>query len=235
MVWLLGRTQTNGKADFEAVHALQRQFTLTPLSSFGKAYTPPEEVTVDPTVDRQTPPVTQVERMDVATFFGTMARVMKDNPPAPADAAILERLASVGIVAGKAFDLRALDAATRKGLERALVAGRERIKEPTADARSSMENGWVVQRTGMGSYGTDYARRAHVARFALGANLPQDAIYPITRVDGDGMPLTGANRYTIHFDAGRMPPANAFWSVTLYDMRPVLRAQPDRPLCHRRP
>ena len=118
MVWIIGRTQTNGKADYGAVHAIQRQYTLTPLSSFGKAYTPPTRVPVDPRVDRKTPPVKQVERMDLATFFGTMTRLMNDNPPAPAEAPIVARLTSIGIVAGKVFSP---DEPTRRGLERALT------------------------------------------------------------------------------------------------------------------
>jgi hypothetical protein len=226
MVWIIGRTQTNGNADYEPVHAIQRQYTLTPLSSFGKAYTTPTKVPVDPKVDAKTPPVNQVERMDVATFFGTMTRLMKDNPPPPADAPVVKRLASIGIVAGDEFDPGRLDGATRKGLERALKAAREKIKEPPSDVRSLIEDGWLVQRTGMGSYGANYQKRAYVALIGLGANLPQDAIYPMTRVDGDGKPLTGANRYVIHFDKGRTPPVNAFWSVTVYDMEQFLVPNP---------
>ena len=218
MVWIIGRTQTNGKSDYEAVHAIQKQYTLTPLSSFGKPYTPPAEVPIHPKVDMKTPPVRQVEEMDVATFFGSMRSLMANNPPALADLPAFKRFEAIGFVPGKEFDLSKLDEATKTGLERALKAGRERIKSPDSGVSSATENGWLVRRTGMGTYGTDYQQRAYVALIGLGANLPQDAIYPMTKVDGEGKPLTGANRYVIHFDKGRTPPVNAFWSVTLYDM-----------------
>jgi hypothetical protein len=77
-------------------------------------------------------------------------------------------------------------------------------------------NGWRVER-GLGRYGTDYPLRALVTLIGLGANLAEDAVYPMANVDGDGKALSGANRYVIHFPAGELPPANAFWSVTMYD------------------
>ena len=69
----------------------------------------------------------------------------------------------------------------------------------------------------MGVYGNYYLKRALIAQFGLGANLPEDAIYPLNLADNEGKPLDGANRYTIHFDKGQTPPVDAFWSVTLYD------------------
>jgi hypothetical protein len=69
----------------------------------------------------------------------------------------------------------------------------------------------------MGVYGNYYLKRALVTQFGLGANLPEDAIYPLNLSDESGKPLDGANKYTIHFDKATIPPANAFWSITLYD------------------
>ena len=69
----------------------------------------------------------------------------------------------------------------------------------------------------MGVYGNYYLKRAIVAQVGLGANLPEDAIYPLNLGDESGKPLDGANKYTLHFEKGEMPPVNAFWSVTLYD------------------
>jgi len=70
----------------------------------------------------------------------------------------------------------------------------------------------------MGTYGTDYRNRAFTALVLLGANLPEDSIYPMSKVDGDGEQLNGGNRYRIHFANGQTPPAKAFWSLTMYDM-----------------
>ena len=69
----------------------------------------------------------------------------------------------------------------------------------------------------MGVYGNHYLKRTIVAQAGLGANLPEDAIYPLNLGDEAGKPLDGANKYTLHFNKGDAPPANAFWSVTLYD------------------
>ena len=69
----------------------------------------------------------------------------------------------------------------------------------------------------MGVYGNYYLKRAIVAQLGLGANLPEDAIYPLNLADETGKPLDGASNYTIHFDKGETPPVDAFWSVTLYD------------------
>jgi hypothetical protein len=66
-------------------------------------------------------------------------------------------------------------------------------------------------------YGNYYLKRAIVTQLGLGANLPEDAIYPMNLGDESGKPLDGANKYTIHFDKATIPPADAFWSITLYD------------------
>jgi hypothetical protein len=78
-------------------------------------------------------------------------------------------------------------------------------------------NGWLMNTDTMGVYGNYYLKRAIVTQFGLGANLPEDAIYPSNLGDDSGKPLDGANKYTIHFDKGATPPVGAFWSITLYD------------------
>src|SRR5258708_23539237 len=78
-------------------------------------------------------------------------------------------------------------------------------------------NGWSMNTDTMGVYGNYYLKRALIAQLGLGANLPEDAIYPLNLGDESGKPLDGSNKYTIHFDKGPAPPANAFCSITLYD------------------
>jgi hypothetical protein len=78
-------------------------------------------------------------------------------------------------------------------------------------------NGWNIAVDSIGTYGTSYRRRAIVALAGLGANLPEDAIYPAAFVDGEGKPLDGSNKYVVHFEKGKTPPADAFWSLTMYD------------------
>ena len=82
---------------------------------------------------------------------------------------------------------------------------------------TKLTNGWTVLVAGMGVYGTNYRLRALVTAVGLGANRPQDAIYPVGEADADGKPFDGANRYVMHFPAGQLPPVDGFWSLTMYD------------------
>jgi hypothetical protein len=81
--------------------------------------------------------------------------------------------------------------------------------------QQQLVNGWVITKTG--EYGTDYRFRALITAIGLGANLPQDAIYPVAELDGNGQPFDAAKRYVMHFDKGRLPPVSGFWSLTMYD------------------
>jgi hypothetical protein len=219
LVWIIGRTQTNGPADYAAVRALKAKYRLVPLSAWGAAYAPPAEVAVDPKVDAKTSPVEQVERMPGAEFFAWLAALMRDNPPAEADRPMVERLARIGIVAGRPFG------GFGPAFERGMKAGRERIAAEAARPQGRVENGWDVM-TGVGRYGTNYLFRALVARVGLGANLPEDALYPRATKDADGEPLTGAHRYVIRFPKGGLPPVGAFWSLTMYNARQSFVANP---------
>ena len=77
-------------------------------------------------------------------------------------------------------------------------------------------NGWHVS-TKTGLYGTDYLNRAMITAIGLGANRPQDAIYPTSEMDAEGKPYDGAHKYVMHIDKGQMPPAKGFWSLTMYN------------------
>ncbi len=212
---IAGRTQANGPADYEVVNAIQKQYKLTPLSAFGKPYSPPKGV-VDPKIDTKTPPVDQVSRMSAATFFKTLATLMKTNPPPAADAPALAKLAKIGIVPGQDFDMSKLDPTVAKGLEKSVQTAMAKLQTAAKEMGKPI-NGWNVPPMNLANFGTDYGVRAIIALVGLGANLPADAVYPSAFVDGDGKPLNGANRYVLHFDKGQTPPTNAFWSVTMYN------------------
>ena len=216
-VWVTGRTQANGPKDYPAVHAIQKGYHITPLSAYGKPYTPPANV-VNSDIDVKTAPVVQLEKMDAATFFSTLSRLMDSNPPAAADAPALALLEKIGVVPGKEFDLARLDPAVAKGLEKVVPIALEKL-QTAAKQMGKPTNGWNIPPMKVGDFGTDYGLRAIVALIGLGANIPADAIYPMGYADGEGKPLTGANRYVIHFDKGQTPPANAFWSLTMYNAK----------------
>ena len=122
----------------------------------------------------------------------------------------------IGIEVGKSFDIGKLDPRIQRGLETVREDAQKLMawKLPTL---ARVVNGWSMNTDTMGVYGNYYLKRAIIAQVGLGANVPEDAIYPINLGDENGKPLDGANSYTLHFDKNDMPPANAFWSVTLYD------------------
>jgi hypothetical protein len=215
MVWILGRTYCTGtKEDYEAVHSLQDKYSLVPLSAYGKAYTPPKGK-VDPDIDMKTPVREQVNRLDAVAYFKMLAHLMKDNPPAKADAPLVEKMARIGIVPGKEFDINKLDPAAAKALKDVPKTAQEKIMGFFKEA-GVHKNGWLFT-TKTGIYGTAYLDRALIAAIGLGANRPQDAVYPTSEVDGDGKPYDGANKYVMHFPKGQTPPAKGFWSLTMYD------------------
>lgn len=212
--WLGGRVQTNGKADYEAVYKFQQDMKAVPLSAYGKSYTPPKG-RVDPKLD-MSPPVDQVAKMDASEFFSLFVELAKTSPPHAHDYPILDRMKRIGMVPGTRFSAEDLPETVRKALQAAPNDALPRImnawKKPT-----STVNGWSMNLSGMGNYGTDYLRRAAVAYGGLGANIPEDAVYPTAFVDADGEPLRSDQRYVMHFEKEEVPPVRAFWSLTMYN------------------
>jgi hypothetical protein len=214
-VWIIGRTKTDGPADYDAVHQIQAGFKVTPLSEWGK--TPaPIEAKIDPSVDVKTPPKAQVDSMPADKFFTYAAELLKLHPPHITDQPIIAQMKRIGIEPGKSFDFAKLDPAVQTALETAPQDAQQLIKWklPTL---ARVANGWSMNTDTMGVYGNYYLKRALITQYGLGANLPEDAIYPANLADESGKPLDGANKYTIHFDKATLPPVDAFWSITLYD------------------
>jgi hypothetical protein len=228
MVWILGRTYSAGKRDYEAVHAIQRQYQLLPLSAWGQPAAPSGGVAAGapatPAIDAQ-PPVAQVDKLDAGAFFARLAQLMKANPPTANDEPIVDRLARIGIVPGESFDLARLPASIVDAVEGGVAAARARLHGTPLAALGKPINGWRMQ-LDLGRYGTNYEHRALVALVGLGANLPEDAVYPATDLDADGQPLSGEHRYRIRFPPGGLPPVKGFWSVTMYDADHFLVANP---------
>src|SRR6202030_3154719 len=214
-VWIIGRTKTDGPADYDAVHKLQAGFKITPLSEWGKS-PKPVEVKIDPSVDMKTPPKIQVDTMPAGSYFAYAAELLKLQPPHLTDEPIIARMKRIGIEPGKSFDIAKLDPAARKGIEGAPTAAQKLMdwKVPTL---ARVANHWSMNTDTMGVYGNYYLKRAIVSQLGLGANLPEDAIYPLNLGDETGRPLDGDNKYTITFEKGAAPPVDAFWSITLYD------------------
>jgi hypothetical protein len=220
MIWLLGRIYCTGTPeDYKAVHAIQDQMTAVPLSAYGSPYTATAG-TVDPSVDMKTGIRDQVHAMDAATYFKLFAELLKTNPPTADDAPMVAKLAKIGIVPGQDFDASKLDPAVAKGLAEAPKPTQEKImgylKESPLTGDSKLSDGWFFT-TKTGLYGTNYRIRALITAIGLGANRPQDAVYPTSQGPDLIKTYSGANKYVLHFNKGETPPVDGFWSLTMYD------------------
>jgi hypothetical protein len=217
LVWILGRIYCTGTPDdYANVHALQDKFSLVPLSSYGKPYTPlPGEV--DNALDMKTAVRDQVDAIGVNEYFTYLARLMKTNPPAAADAPMVATMAKIGLVPEQDFDPSKLGAFDKEAINVVPRLAQVKIMEYFKKA-AVPANGWMYLTNDIGLYGTDYIQRALVTAIGLGANRPQDAIYPTSQKDADEKEYdASSNKYIMHFDKGQLPPAKAFWSLTMYD------------------
>jgi hypothetical protein len=223
MVWLLGRIYSTGTPeDYAEVHALQDKMALVPLSAHGKSYSAPVAKT-DPRVDMKTPVRDQVERMPLPAYFKLLAQLMTKNPPAAADAPMLQRMAKIGVAPGKDFD-PAKTAVLGSSIDAVPKAAQAQIMAHEKIA-GRHDNGWNVL-TKTGTYGTDYLLRALVSAISLGADFPEDAVHPVSTAQADAQPYDGARKYVLHFDKGQMPPVRGFWSLTMYDAEYFFAANP---------
>src|SRR5262249_51456279 len=214
-VWIIGRTKTDGPADYAVVHEIQKGYKITPLSGWGKPGVAVKQ-TIDPSVDVKTPPKKQLDTMAGDKFFAYAAELLKVNPPHITDEPIIARLKRIGFEVGKSFDVTKLDPSVRKAIDDA-PAQAQKLMEWKLPTMAHVANYWSMNTDTMGVYGNYYLKRAIIAEQGLGANLPEDAIYPINLGDEDGKALDGANKYIIRFAKDALPPVDAFWSVTLYD------------------
>ncbi len=214
MGWVVGRTQTNGKDDYENVHKIQDGYKVRPLSQWGKAYKTPAKSPVNSNWDMKTPPPVQVANMNARTFFELFAKLLKDNPPHELDWNMVKLLKQIDIVPGEDFSFSKLPSQKQKTIEQAMVDAQKLIMQKQT---GELINGWGVLRENMGNYGSSYLQRAYVALIGLGANVPEDAVYPMTNVDSDGKPYDGSHRYILHFEKDQLPPVRGFWSLSLYD------------------
>lgn len=213
--WAIGRIRTDGIADYEAVHAIQDGFVATPLSVWPGAPTPPD-VAFDVTVDMTAAPLDTLTGLSGVELLRRTAELMTVHAPHLTDQPVVARMRRLGLHAGEPFDVDALDPDLRDAIEAGAESARRRMVavQPTLHP---LVHGWSQPTYLMGVYGNDYLRRAVVARIGLGANRVEDAVYPVAYRDATGAAPSGDVDYVMHFDADALPPADAFWSVTMYD------------------
>lgn len=211
-VWILGRILVNGPDDVANVNALQDQFKLTPLSQHGKpsGYNKPQGLS---DFKKYSP---NQDVPDKLKFFEEFRVALKNDPPPEGEAALVAVFGRIGLPDNETPYGKGLDLAVADGLERALKDGDGIVKNAWANIKGNSTNGWAVA-LNIGTYGYDYLTRAAVAEGGLGANVPEEAIYPKAQADNNGNTLSGAHRYVMHFDKGNTPPVDAFWSLTMYN------------------
>ncbi len=217
MVWLLGRIQVNSAEDgATTVKAIQDGMALVPLSAYGNEnYVPPVGVA---NIDNQTiVPVKEIQNLDVTTYLNRVAQLMAQNSPKAADAEMVKKMAKIGLVPGQPFELSTDNFILKTKLKALPNFIHKKMEQRRTNPDTSLlTNGWMAVYKDIGTYGTDYIRRAYIDFVGLGANIPEDAIYPNCTTDVNGQPLDASTNYQIHFDADELPPVNAFWSLTAY-------------------
>jgi hypothetical protein len=242
-VWQIMRVLTTGTDDDQSAvyNQIFKPLIPVPLSEFiehGTDYTPPV-LPVNPSIDGVTQPIKQVDSMDACGFFGTMSAMMMSNPPRTIDAGIVPILQRLGII-GTAdkpaqFSCSMYTPETRSkeiALQLAVLTGKRILASPPDQALT--KTNWSVS-LDVGDYGIHYLLRAEVAKYAIGANRPQDAVYGYGLHDSVGANddhlLYGTNNYVVHFKAPtakklalEIPPVdgNGFWSITMYNINGTL-------------
>ena len=216
MVWILGRIYCTGTPeDYREVHALQDQFSVVPLSAYGQHYAAPAGV-VDPAFDMKTAVRKQVNGLGIEAYFIYLAKLLKTNPPTAQDAPIVARMARIGLVPGQDFDpakLPFLDREVIKAVPKVALVEMARYLK-----KQKTTNGWLYFTKGVGNFGTNYLLRGMANLLGPGWNRAQDAVYPLSQKDAQGVEYNGAKyRYVMRFEKGKLPPAEAFWSLTMYD------------------
>lgn len=238
-VWLLGRTLVRDAADLPAVKALQQQYTVTPLAGWEAGARQPPVV-----LDRY-PPTFPKSVPTGSGFIAELNNEMNIDPPPSADDCALQAMAPAGVQVPHPTPAQTLaaelsdqfpaappqtgDPVTSAAIDAGTAAAPNIIAAAAAQlnaASRGANNGWEILGNWVGAYGTRYLGRSIVATDLLGANTPQQTIYPIADTDHAGRTLDGSERYTIRFAPGKLPPVNAFWSVTMYDASYFLVANP---------
>jgi hypothetical protein len=153
-----------------------------------------------------TPP-DKVKATDLLAFFTAFATALKANPPHVADGEMVRELACIGIIPGQDFDASRLTAEQRRAISEGAHAAAERV-ERSITAAASTKPGWAGYRSTIGRYGTNYTARVAIARFAIGANPPEDAIYLNCGCGStSNTPKSAARRYShppLRFSTGRI-------------------------------
>lgn len=212
--FIIGRWFVASEKDVPAVNALLKQVSMTPLSAYGKAYTPPKAKVIP----------AKKYTGDLA-FFEQLGDILALNGAPEADAGLLGMLKNIGLTESHGFDASALSEAEKKALAKAAIDGDSMLAAKSA-AMGKEVNGWQLSPVLDAYFGTDYLFRAAIGYQAMFVNTPIEAYYPGVFKDTEGKTLdTSTGNYTMTFAKGELPPVGAFWSTTLYDAKKRLMVE----------
>jgi hypothetical protein len=209
------RTQLFDAADIDNVKKIQAGYRAVTLSAFQGKPAPPAAPAVSwPKIDKQSADA------DPFAYLNFVLSYCPPTGPAAVEAPMRARFAKIGVEAGKPFPASPLTPGAKAELEAGIKSGLAKVKQTVAQLGKD-ENGWRVTTSGFGdraSYGGNYTTRAAAAVAGIYGNDAVEAMYPMLATDSEGNKLdTSTNRYALTFPAGQLPPAHAFWSVTMYD------------------
>lgn len=208
------RTQLIHPGDLDNVRKIQAGYKVQPLSAFLGETTPEAAPSLE-----FIQPLTPDQQKRSLDFFDILNFVMQFCPPHPSEKQLLARFAQIGVGAGKTFD----GASLTQEMRDAIAGGMEDAwRQCDAFARNEMATGKVTSGDVFGTreyLKNNYLYRMAAAVLGIYGNSKEEALYPMYRVDAAGKPLDAArNRYVLHFQPGQLPPVNAFWSLTLYEL-----------------
>lgn len=212
-VFVLYRTQLFNPADIENVKKIQAGYKVQTLSQFLGTPAP----AAAPAVDFVKPLTPELERTSLQ-FFNVLNFILRFCPTHPSERALMARFAKIGVGAGKPFDASALSPEMRKALEDGMADAWKTFAEYK---ETQLDTGKKVSGDAFGTRAAlknDYMARMSAAILGIYGNAKQEAMYPAYFVDATKQKLDGANRYALRFAPGQLPPVNAFWSLTLYEL-----------------
>jgi hypothetical protein len=205
------RTQLFDPSDIDYVKKIQAGYKVEPLSSFLGTAVPVAAPAID-----YIQPISQEEEKTSLEVFNILNFLLQFCPTDPSEKELMERFAKVGIGAGKTFDHTKLSPEMKKAFE-----------EGIGDAWKEFGGGVKLMEEGKLTSGDAFCTRAFlknnylyrmIATIGIWGNSKLEAMYPVYMTDATGQKLDGKNRYTLHFGAGKLPPAHAFWSLTMYEL-----------------
>ena len=214
-VFVAGRTQLKNPKDMPNVVAIQREYRLRPLSEF-LAATPPQPA------PQPAFPTWDEKRATGPEFISYLNFMLQFAPTVPSEEKLMARFAKIGIGAGRNFDAASLEPKLRAAIEAGIKAADAQLKAAAGKVKSSADYFGTPEK--MRGYSDGYQKRAVAAMLGLYGNSVEEADYTPYLKDKDGKPLSGKNRYVMHLNPP--PPVKFFWSLTMYDSKQLLVANP---------